>query len=355
MISSFRERDRGDEGMTLVELLITSAVLVLLLGLVMVSMNLIETLSTNVSAQYQEFDQVIPALAPIRSLVASEVEPAPQANGGFPPPAFQSVGNFAVTWYANIGTQYSNVVGYSSSCPSKSCTAGPAQIVAEEIAANGSPVTSTSAGPNTQCTVAGPCSLQVRMYLPLVGVTSPGVSTCPVPVNGTSGGTCQYSNSYRLVANIQDVVNSPADVDVSGNPVNPIFTYTIVDPTTSASFILTPSDLNQVPQVVTGLPVANPGATTPPQCTVAVPCSYPSSTQALVAALGNPTCLSTSTLVCPLDDIQSVGIHLIVSKPGTQGNGAVENQIIEYRYPLSTNASCYPFQYITGQCNPYES
>ena len=116
MITAFRKRERNDEGMTMVELLITSAVLVVLLGMVLMSMNLIDSLDSSVTAQYQEFDQVIPALAPLRTLVAAEVEPAP-TNAGVPLPAtpdpngaqapapgFQSIGNFSATWTTNVGS-----------------------------------------------------------------------------------------------------------------------------------------------------------------------------------------------------------------------------------------------------------
>jgi len=314
----------------MVELMITSAVLVVLLGMVLLSMNLIQGINASVSAQYQEFDQVVPALAPIRSLIASEVEPAP-VTGGIPTPAFQQLGNFAATWTANIGTQHGNVVGNNAACAT-SCTAGPAQIVAEELDSSNNPVTSTQAGPNTKCTSLSPCSFQVRMYLPRLSTSAPGYSTCPVPINGTTGGTCQWSSNYILVANIQDVVNNPQTVDASGNPTTSIFTYTLVDATTATTFQLTPAMLNQSPQTITGLP-------TPP---------YSASSQSLSA------CTGTAGLLCPMDAVQSVTIHLIVAKPGAGTNGAVENQIVNYRYPISTNADCYPFQY-SDDCDPYVS
>ena len=51
-------RQRYDIG----RMLVTATILVIVLGMVMISMNLIETVSNGVSAQYQEFDQVVPSL-----------------------------------------------------------------------------------------------------------------------------------------------------------------------------------------------------------------------------------------------------------------------------------------------------
>ena len=116
MIRAFRQRVRTDEGMTLVEVLITSIILVVLLAMVFGSMQLIDQVGSSVTAQYQEFDQALPAMAPFHSLLAAEVEPAPTDANGVPTPGFASIGNFAVTFYANIGTAYDNTV----SCPSAS-------------------------------------------------------------------------------------------------------------------------------------------------------------------------------------------------------------------------------------------
>jgi len=314
-----RWRDRDDDGMTMIELLITSAVLIVLLGMVLVSMNLIDSLSSSVTAQYQEFDQVVPALAPLRTLVSGEVEPAP-VTGGVPTPAFQSIGNFAATWTTNVGTNYNNVTG-SSNCPTI-CTAGPAKVVAEELDAAGNPVVSTPSGPNTTCSTTSPCSFQVRLYLPQMSPTSPGTSTCPVPINGTPNGTCQYSSTYRLITNILDVVNNPASVDGSGNPLHPIFTYAVADATSGATTQLTTAMVNQPNSIISGTQQLN-------------------------------TCSGLTGVTCPLDDIQSVSLHLVVAKAGNGTNGSVINNIVEYRQPLSNLSGCYAYQY-SSSCEPYE-
>ncbi|MGA2835482.1 MAG: prepilin-type N-terminal cleavage/methylation domain-containing protein [Acidimicrobiales bacterium] len=345
------DRHRDDAGMTLIEVMVTSTILVVILGMVFVSMNLIESLSASVSAQYNEVDQVIPALAPIRSLLASEVEPAPQSSTGIPTPGFgvesgttqngpymnNSVGNFGLTFFANVGTNYGNTVGASSSCGSSSCTAGPAEIVAEEIdPATGNEVTSSSS-----CTPSTPCNFQVRMYLPEVGNMTDGISSCPVNVNGTTPGfVCLYPTNYRLIANIQDVVNDPSG---SGQFATPIFTYTIEDPNLGA-LTLTSSEVSQ--QAVTGLPGGSSEYTGTSQ-----PFSTCNS-----ATAGQPVeGAAAAGINCPLDAIQSVGIDLLVDEPGSGTNGWVNNQLIIYRYPQSINAECYPFQFINPGCDPYQS
>ena len=50
-------------------------------------------------------------------------------------------------------------------------------------------------------------------------------------------------------------------------------------------------------------------------------------------------------------------IHLRVQKSGTSSSGVVDNQIIEYRQPLSGlsngTLNCYSYQY-SPSCDPYE-
>ena len=372
MMAALLRRRRDDSGMTLVELLVTSTILVIVLGMVMISMNLIQTVSHGVSAQYQEFDQVTPSLAALRTLVAEEAEPAP-ATGGVPTPPFSILGaaapnasytgtvvtpyslNFGVSWYANVGTSYNNVVGANAAC-TPSCTAGPAQVVAVEVDSSGNAATNCS---------TTTCSLQVWMYLPLVGYpwsAAAGTSTCPVPVNGTPGGTCEYApmnadgtpcvgspstcyywptnadgtlaaasslfaGTARLIANIRGVTNDP-----SQGAADPLFTYSLFDTSTNTSYTLLASDLNNNPPVASNVP-------------------------------GSPSllsCTGSTVETCPLDAVRSVGIHLTVNQSGSGTNGYVEDQIIDYRQPLTlqpqTANPCLPFQYnLNQQCDPYQS
>jgi hypothetical protein len=326
------DRDRDDSGMTLVELMVTSTVLIILLGMVFISITMVDGLSGSVTSQYQEFQQALPAMAPFHSLVAAEVEPAPPV-AGVPSPGFSSVGNptgyyaignFSTVFYANIGTAYDNTVSCpTGSCPGGGSTAGPAKIVAIELDANGNPATACSPG--------APCTFQVRMYLPLTGLTSPGVSSCP---GVGTGPTCQYSSTYKLVANVQNVVNDPSGAS-PGTQNNPIFSYTILDTggtfngTTYPPQAITLNQTEVQSQLITGL--AGMG--------------YPVDTQSLTACAAPSANYPTLATACPADAVQSVTVDLQVEKPGTGTSAAQEDNLVVYRYAQSPGSATAPYQY----------
>jgi len=343
------DRDRGDDGMTMIELLITSTVLVVLLGMVFVSMSLINDVSTNVTSQYQEFDQALPALAPFHSLLAAAIEPGPPTVNGVPTvnglptsisvpnPPFASIGNFAMTFYTNIGTAYSNTVSCPASQPGcTGSTAGPAKIVAQELDQAGLPVTGSST-----CNAATPCSLQVRMYLPQTGLTlGPGAPSCPVLWGATLQTTaCTYPTTYRLLANVQDVVNNP---NPGNGPIQPLFSYTIFDPggtyppgsgTAYGNQGISLSSTEVDSQLITGL-----GAL-----------GYPTDTQQLTACTAPSASYPTVAVACPADAVQSVGLDLRVAKPGATAQGTVEDSLVVYRYAQSPGSSTAPYQYSETQ------
>ncbi len=292
-----RLRNRDDAGMTLVELLIASTLFIGLVTVVGVTMVMVNQVSANVNASFHEYGEVLPALAPLNTLIQAEVEPAPVTTANISPsPGFASVGNFALTFYSNIGTAGNNVVA----CPSlttgcAATTAGPAMVVAEELDQGGNPVTSS-----TSCTVQAPCTFVVREYRPEV---VNGVSTCP----GVGiGPQCVYPTTYTQVVTVTDVVNNPSLVSgATGLPSQPIFTY---------------STFNTTSDVSSGLTVGNNQSIAP----------------------------TTSALASQLDTIQSVSIDLRVAQPSTASNNTVENQLISYRYPESPGSGIYPFQYSTA-------
>ncbi|HEY5108133.1 MAG TPA: hypothetical protein VII96_00835 [Acidimicrobiales bacterium] len=327
--------------MTLVELLVTSTVLIVLLGMVFISLTMVEGLSGSVTSQFQEFQQTLPAMAPFHTLLAAEVEPAPP-SAGVPTPGFASLGNFALTFYANVGTAFNNTTSCPSgqSCSTGGTTAGPAMIVAVELGGDGNPVTALTA-----CSAAQPCSFQMRMYLPLTGLTAPGVSSCP---GVGTGPTCQYSADFRLLANVQNVVNDPSSVDANGAQNDPIFGYTVldtggIDPVTgttySAQAITLTAAQVQTQQltgvVLVGYPVINPQQ----------PTSYPISSQLLTACAAPSANYPTVATACPADAVQSVSVDLKVAKPGTGSNGTQENNLVVYRFAQSPGSSTAPYQY----------
>ena len=227
--------------------------------------------------------------------------------------------NYGLEFYSNIGTAYGNVTGDGGS-------AGPAMIVAVEVAQNGSPVTST-----TTCTASSPCSFQVRRYLPTV---TNGISSCPLATATTGSCSYPYPSTYLLITNVRDVVNSP-----SSN--QPIFSYSFFDPywpdtpnTVGTTILLTSSEVQN--NQMTGL--------------TSSPYDYPAATQTLTACQATSANYPTAAIACPLDAIQSLGIDLTIAVRGSGTNGTVENQTVVYRYPPvgTTSNLTYPYQWPTG-------
>lgn len=347
------QRCRDDSGFTLTELLIASTLLVVLLTIVMISMSMVSEVANTVTTQYQEFDQALPALAPLQALLRAEVEPGPATAGGAPTPGFgyegaagtepnancpDSICGYSLVFYSDIGTAYNNVT-------SGGTTAGPAMIVAEELNSSGTPVNGTTTNP-PQCPAASPCSFQVREYLPKqTNVNGVWYPTCPVldtqiaqntvngqpPVPVTSGttdvpvGPCQYRSTYALVANVYNVVNDPTS--------QPIFTYSVFDNasngnggTDNDTFVLLPSELSSG---TINLVVNHSYPTGTPNVSLST-CSPP--------AIGYPA--------CPADAIQSVGIDLQVQVKGQ--SQILDNQSVVYRYPEPSPNEPYPYQYSTS-------
>lgn len=354
-------RHFDDQGMTLTELSIASTLLVVLLTVVMLTMNVVDSVTTSVGAEYQEFDQALPALAPFQQLLRAEVEPAPTSYPpptsnptGTPTPPFASIGNYSLTFYANIGTADGNIATEQQctpvggpppyvcvpATPTTPISAGPAKIVAGLFQSSGAVVTS-----DDQCAPPSePCSFQVREKLPIVSDDG-GASTCPVTGNPSTD-TCQYppSNHYKLITNALDVTNT-----------QPIFSYAIFDPCYSqgaydstcslggTNISVQASDLQSTPQTLTNLSqYGYPTGTSQPLTTCALPTAgYP-----------------TIAVSCPLDAIQRVEIDLMISVKGSSispndtdpgfDQGTVENQTIVYRDPINQGATSnypYPYQY----------
>jgi hypothetical protein len=337
MRSLWRHRHLDDSGMTVVELTVTSTVLLILMGMVFITMSMIDDLSTGVTSQYQSLDQALPSMAPFHTLVAAETEPAPATAGvptpgflaSFPAPGlpatgiFPTVGSYGFTFYSNIGTAYDNV----GSCPSgQTCTtgttAGPAMIVAVELDASGNQVTNTSA-----CTTMFPCSYQMRMYLPVTGLSAPGVSSCP---GVGTGPNCIYPTNYRLLANVHNVINNP-----SGNPPTPLFSYTLFD--TGGIYAGTTYPAQSI--TLTATELANQ------QISGLAALGYPTDTQSLTACAAPTAAYPTLATSCPADAIQSVSVDLQVAAAGTGSNGGQESNLVVYRYAQSPGSTTAPYQY----------
>ncbi len=371
----WRNRHLGDAGFTLTELLIASTLLVVLLTVVMITMSVFSGVSDSVISQYQEYDQALPALAPLQTLLRAEVEPAPYAypntdaygypataptpqppTPGFGTGTAGSIGNFSLTFYSNIGTAYNNVTSVTTTTTSSPTTtttipttgldtAGPAMIVAGEYDQSDFPVT-----PSSSCTASSSCSFQVREYLPTLN--SDGTPTCPV---GTQPGPgCSYNMSkYTLITDVLNVVNNPYTTVANPTPADPIFSYSMIDPITDVSmgpttanvesstqnFTIPPAETTSLADVDLGATADTPGisyngvagSTSLDNCTL-------------------PTAsLPTIALSCPADAINSVGIDLMVGVKGSSTSpnstsNQVNNETVVYRYPADSGSVYYPYQ-----------
>jgi hypothetical protein len=180
------------------------------------------------------------------------------------------------------------------------------------------------------------------MYLPQTGLTlGPGAPSCPVLWGTTLQTTpCSYTSTYRLLANVQDVVNNPSLVAADGvTPTQPIFNYGFFDPGATYNgtaygdqgIALTATEVQN--QSITGL-----GAL-----------GYPTDTQQLGACAAPSASYPTTAIACPGDAIQSVGIDLQVAKPGATAQGTVEDSLVVYRLAQSPGSSTAPYQYSETQ------
>lgn len=298
-------RRHDDEGMTLVELLLASTLLVVLTTLVMLSMTTFTQLGGSVDAQYQEYDTILPAAANLRPLIAAEAEPGPADATGAPLPGFgvdtsgtpdtvSGIGLFSLTFYANVAGAN-----------------GPAKIIAGLTTTTGTPDT----GSTTTSAVKTPCDFRVQEYLPNSG-TCPGVS---------SGTKCTYPTAYKLLTDVLNVINTSAQ---------PVFSYVVFDPVTTCAtqtvpacntFVLTPANVTSmsfpVPSATYGISTANLA-----QC-------KPASGSATLA------------VTCPADAIQRVGIDLQVKSPGDVSGNNSENASLVYRAQGNSTSPNLPYQY----------
>ncbi len=303
-----RRAAADDHGISLVEVLIASTLMLVLFTSIMVTMDMLNTVNNSVSAQSQEFEQALPALAPLQNLVRAEVEPAPPAtaNGNqLPSPGFQPIGNFSLTFYADIGTAYNNVTSLGT-------TGGPVKVVAQEVDKNGNPVTSS-----TTCSTVTSCNFQVAEYLPQI---INGVSTCPIANQG--GTACSYgaTGTGRLLVNVVGLTNNP---NPSNGTIQPIFTYNVFNPTAGIGCTLT-GTCSVTPNLTSNVPSSGNGSATACQAQV-------------------PSGTTTVAQTCN-DYIQSVGIELIVARKGAGTNGSVDEQSVVYRYAQSSGSTYYPYQ-----------
>jgi prepilin-type N-terminal cleavage/methylation domain-containing protein len=285
-------RARGDDGMTLVELMVAMTLLIVLLTIVTVSLSAYLTTSTNVLSSYRSTDELLPTSVIIQRLIRSEVEPAPTPAASVAVPHPTPTPGFALTStspYSSppIATQpgvspAQPTVAWSPSTVPMSVNSmsfyanvgdpnGPAEIVMAETA---------NPYPCSGCTF--PTSTFTVTQISAAAGTCPGVS---------SGSACSYPSTSptKQILSIPDVVN--------GTTAAPIFTYTLFH---------------------AGIPE-----------TVAT---------ANIAALNSTGCTGSANLTtsCPADDLQSVAVDLRIHIRGTP---TAENEFTVFR--LSSSSYLY--------------
>jgi hypothetical protein len=193
----------GDEGLTLVELLVAFAALIVLLTIVATALDTYLSAGTNVISSYSATDQLLPSSIIIQRLIRSEVEPSPTssatsavcptANAPCPPFLTGSVGTTATTFFANVGDAN-----------------GPAKIVMSS---------------STPVLCSG-CRFYTSVFT--VSQYAANAGTCPFTANPTA--TCTWSSTPKVLVDVTSVVNGQTNLP---NPTTPIFTYNTLNPTTT--------------------------------------------------------------------------------------------------------------------------
>jgi hypothetical protein len=282
------ERRRGsvtisadDQGLSLVELLVAFAALLILFGIVASAITTYLAVSNKVIASYNTNDEILPTSIIIQRLIRSQVEPAPIPTASAqvdapqcpvlnaPCPAFVlgSVGTTSTTFYANVGTL---TVGGTAH-------PGPARIV-------------MSASTPVKCTG---CNYYASQFT--VTEQAPDLNSCPFSASSTLH--CTYTTAPLVeLVDLNGVINGQANLL---NPSTPIFTYNTLDPY-SATYV--PGNTN-----------FSTSQCQPPTVTT---------------VNGIPT---TTASNCPADNIQSVGVDLQVVQAGSQSESYQENSFTVYR------------------------
>jgi type II secretory pathway pseudopilin PulG len=176
-----RGEHRGEEGMTLVETMITCVILAIAMAATVPVVTIFYQESTAIQRTYSAVDQVLLASEDLNQYIRDAVEPAPAASGVPTPPFAVATAN-AATFYANTGS-----------------ATGPQKVVAQITTSNGVStfvVMGTPADPNS------------------------------CPMTGSSGTACTYLHSpAHYIAKITNLANG----------ATPVFTYTLVGGATTTT------------------------------------------------------------------------------------------------------------------------
>lgn len=321
---------RDDSGMTLIELLISLAVLLTLMTIVSIALTAYLSAGNTVITTYSSTDQQTFSQVVIQRLLRSQVEPADVqtqtsaptcptvgtavVNAPCPSFATAAIGSWSTTFIANVGDAN-----------------GPAKIVMSL----GTP--SKCAGCNYYSSVFSVVQYAACPYQTVDTTSTNGCpafsgtnknNVCPTatnlaaPINAVSSTQCIWQTTGKQLVTIPNVVNGGPTTGSTTLPYSstPIFTYTTIDPYSQALVI----GAGGTPSTSTGI---LPGFAT---------CGAPTTN-----SNGIPTASN-----CPADMIQDVAVDLLVHAPGTKlstaspnASGTVESAYTVYR--LSSSSYLY--------------
>ncbi len=290
--------DLGDDGLTMVELMVAFVALLVLFGIMGTVLTTYLNVGATVTSTYAGTDQLLPSSVIIQRLFRSEVEPAPTlpttvggacavANVPCPPFPTATIGSYSTTFYANLALP-----------PTPGGTVmGPAKVV-------------MALSTPTKCSG---CKFPTAQFT----ITEyPATANCPFSLTATT--VCTWSASGTRVVTINNVVNG---LTLSGSPLTPvlsatpIFTYNTLDPY-SATYVANAGG------TASTTPVGNPSGVLPGFATCNAPTTNPN---------GDPTSSN-----CPADNVQSVQVDIQVH---VQGGSMQENSFTVYR--LSSTSYLY--------------
>jgi hypothetical protein len=296
-----RRDGRDDSGLTLVELLVSFSVLSILLALVATSLSTYLTAGNTVLSSYNAIDSLLPTSVTIQRLVRSEVEPAPTPvlatqvaspmcpllNAPCPPFVVATGSTPAST--ASTATFYANVGAVRNSSGALANN-GPAKIV-------------------MSASTPGPSGCTARTCTSDFTVTQQGPDPSSCPTSATDTKHCTYTTMpVATLVDLKNVINGVAGTNLK-YASTPIFTYNTLDPY-SAAYV---AGVNYAPNY-TGLFLTSA-------------CLAPT----VVTVNGVST---TTASNCPADNIESVGVDLMVRVSAT---AMQENSFVVYRLSSTSN------------------
>ncbi len=178
-----RPRRRAHEaGFTLVEALITSAVMVVVIASVVPVVQIYFAEQLAVQRTYSGADEILLTSEVMTRYIREMVEPA-AAVSGVPTPPFASATSCAATFYADVGNAN-----------------GPDKVIA----------------------AASPCTGTGQNFT--MTITAPDTNSCPV--TGSTGSACTYAtHAPKRVVSISNMINN----------TTPVFTYTLQGGSTTAT------------------------------------------------------------------------------------------------------------------------